>query len=167
MVSAEEDVLLDLLNSTPIVDGVRQDRLADPEEARDWLREHGGTGSAEERRTVRDVRATLQAIVRGERTAETLGPYLDGVSYVPALSPQALGWTLRTPRERELAVRAILTWSELDKTGPGRLKPCANDECRLFLLDRSKAGNARWCSMTTCGNRMKARRHYQRAAHRA
>ena len=46
---------------------------------------------------------------------------------------------------------------------PGRLRPCANDECRLFLIDRSKAGTARWCSMAVCGNRMKARRHYERA----
>jgi predicted RNA-binding Zn ribbon-like protein len=160
-VRAEEDVLLDLLNSTPVVDGVRQDRLADPDEARDWLREHDGTGSAGERQAVRDVRAALQAIVRGERTAETLAPYLDGVSYVPEPSARGLDWTLKTPRERALAVRAVLAWSELEDTG--RLRPCANDECRLFLLDRSKANNARWCSMATCGNRMKARRHYQRA----
>jgi predicted RNA-binding Zn ribbon-like protein len=46
---------------------------------------------------------------------------------------------------------------------PGRLPPCANEECRLFLIDRSKANAARWCSMAVCGNRMKARRHYQRS----
>jgi predicted RNA-binding Zn ribbon-like protein len=38
----------------------------------------------------------------------------------------------------------------------------SNDECRLFPLDRSKANAARWCSMAVCGNRIKARRHYQR-----
>jgi predicted RNA-binding Zn ribbon-like protein len=32
----------------------------------------------------------------------------------------------------------------------------------LFLIDHSKASSARWCSMAACGNRMKARRHYQR-----
>jgi predicted RNA-binding Zn ribbon-like protein len=47
-------------------------------------------------------------------------------------------------------------------TAQGRLRPCANDECRLFLIDRSKANAVRWCSMALCGNRMKARRHYQR-----
>jgi predicted RNA-binding Zn ribbon-like protein len=30
------------------------------------------------------------------------------------------------------------------------------------LIDHSKATSARWCSMAVCGNRMKARRHYQR-----
>ncbi|WP_412973700.1 CGNR zinc finger domain-containing protein [Mycolicibacterium setense] len=33
----------------------------------------------------------------------------------------------------------------------------------MFLIDRSKRNTARWCSMATCGNRMKARRHHQRA----
>ena len=41
--------------------------------------------------------------------------------------------------------------------------PGENDECRLFLLDRSRAHRARWCSMAVCGNRNKvasfARRH--------
>jgi predicted RNA-binding Zn ribbon-like protein len=45
---------------------------------------------------------------------------------------------------------------------PGRLRPCANPECRLFLLDESRSGTARWCSMATCGNRLKARRHHAR-----
>ncbi|MEC3993203.1 CGNR zinc finger domain-containing protein [Actinacidiphila sp. DG2A-62] len=47
---------------------------------------------------------------------------------------------------------------------PGRLRPCQNaEECTLFLIDRSKSNSARWCSMAQCGNRMKARRHYERA----
>ncbi len=61
-----------------------------------------------------------------------------------------------------MAVEAVLAWSALQETMPGRLRPCDNPECRRFLLDRSKTNNARWCSMAVCGNRMKARRHYQR-----
>jgi predicted RNA-binding Zn ribbon-like protein len=57
----------------------------------------------------------------------------------------------------------VLAWGEVERDLPGRLRPCANDECRLFLIDRSRAGTARWCSMSGCGNRMKARRHYSRA----
>jgi predicted RNA-binding Zn ribbon-like protein len=64
--------------------------------------------------------------------------------------------------DRRLAVRAVLAWGVVTHDLPGRLRPCANDECRLFLLDRSRANTARWCSMAICGNRMKARRHYQR-----
>jgi predicted RNA-binding Zn ribbon-like protein len=60
------------------------------------------------------------------------------------------------------AVRAVTAWGALQEARPGRLRPCANDECRLFLLDRSRANRARWCSMAVCGNREKARRHYGR-----
>jgi len=77
-------------------------------------------------------------------------------------------WTLTVPAERELALRAVLMWDALAKNSPGRFAAVRrNGECRLFLIDRSKAGTARWCSMAVCGNRMKARRHYQRAPGRA
>ena len=33
---ADEDLLLDLLNTTPVVDGERTDELADRAAARDW-----------------------------------------------------------------------------------------------------------------------------------
>jgi predicted RNA-binding Zn ribbon-like protein len=79
------------------------------------------------------------------------------------VSEHGVEWRLDAPAERASAVRAVLSWSALGRTKPGRLRPCANDECRLFLLDRSKTNQARWCSMAVCGNRMKARRHYQRA----
>ncbi|WP_245997945.1 CGNR zinc finger domain-containing protein [Nocardia pseudobrasiliensis] len=32
-----------------------------------------------------------------------------------------------------------------------------------MYLDPSPSGRRRWCSMATCGNRAKARRHYDRA----
>jgi predicted RNA-binding Zn ribbon-like protein len=159
----DEDLLLDLLNTTPVVDGVPRDLLGDLTEAEGWLRERGGTASAEEWQAVREARAALQAVVRGDATPTSLRPALEGVSYVPALDDQGIGWTLDAPPARRLAVRAVLAWNAVESERPGRLKPCANDECRLFLLDRSKAGGARWCSMAVCGNRMKGRRHYQRA----
>ena len=105
------------------------------------------------------VRAVLRAVVRGEASSATLGPFLDGVASRPAATPNGLKWTLDGD---SVAVRVILAWDELRTSAPGRLKPCANTACQRFLLDRSKANNARWCSMSACGNRMKARRHYER-----
>ena len=101
--------------------------------------------------------------MRGQQPPDALAPVLQGVARVPALTDGQVTWTLRAPPERELAVRAVLAWDALARHSPGRLRPCANDECRLFLIDRSKANAARWCSMAVCGNRMKARRHYQRS----
>src|SRR6266550_8614036 len=160
----DDGFLLALLNSTPVIEGVPADDLADPARARAWLAAAGGRGTEAELRHVLRVRQALQAVVRGQQPADVLAPELGGVTSVPAIDAGRVGWTLSVAPDRELAVRAILAWDALARRSPGRLRPCANDECRLFLIDRSKANAARWCSMAACGNRMKARRHYQRAA---
>lgn len=46
----------------------------------------------------------------------------------------------------------------------GRIRECAGSQCTWLFLDRSRAGTRRWCSMSSCGNRAKARRHYHRKA---
>ncbi|MDG4822970.1 CGNR zinc finger domain-containing protein [Asanoa sp. WMMD1127] len=160
---SDEDLLLAILNSTPVVDGERLDALADPAAARDWLIQAGGRGTRRERQHVLAARDALQAVIRGEAPPDTLAPLLTGVTLEPAMTPDGITWNADVPADRDLAVRAILTWDALAKQSPGRLRPCANDECRLYLLDRSRTNTARWCSMAICGNRMKARRHYQRA----
>jgi predicted RNA-binding Zn ribbon-like protein len=152
-----EELLLALLNTTPVVDGVLQDHLAGDAALLAWLDEHAEPGlPAGDLRAVRDV---LQAVVRGDGSPVSLTPFLGEVASRPAATADGLEWTLDGD---SVAVRAILAWDELRTASPGRLRPCANTECRLFLLDRSRANNARWCSMSGCGNRMKARRHYQR-----
>ena len=40
-----------------------------------------------------------------------------------------------------------------------RVRICASDNCSARFFDRSRAGNGRWCTMSGCGNREKARRH--------
>ena len=37
------------------------------------------------------------------------------------------------------------------------------NECTWIFLDETKNHSRRWCSMRDCGNRAKARRHYERA----
>jgi hypothetical protein len=150
-------VLLDLLNTTPVIDGQLVDQLADPVAARTWLHAHGA-GWSEDIDVVRTARGDLQSVVRMEAEASVLGRLLTDVRQVPDIGPDGVAWSL----EADWPARLVLTWGELERDMPGRLRPCANDECRLFLIDRSRAGTARWCSMSGCGNRMKARRHYSR-----
>lgn len=161
--ATDEGFLLALLNSTPVIDGTPADDFADPARATTWLVAAGGLGTAAELRHVLRVRQALQTVVRGQQSAAMLAPELEGAISVPAIEDGRLTWTLDVAPDRELAVRAILAWDALARQSPGRLRPCANEECRLFLIDRSKANAARWCSMAVCGNRMKARRHYQRS----
>ena len=158
----DEGFLLAVLNSTPVVDGVPTDTLADTARARSWLVGVGGLGTDAELQHVLGVRQALQSVVRGEQPPDVLAPALQGAARVPAINDGEISWALSVPPDRELSVRAVLAWAELAKRSPGRLRPCANAECHLFLIDHSKANTARWCSMAACGNRMKARRHYQR-----
>jgi hypothetical protein len=150
-------VLLDLLNTTPVIDGQLIDQLSDPVAARTWLHAHGA-GQSQDIDVVRTARDDLQSVVRMEAEASVLGRLLTDVRQVPDIGPDGVAWSL----EADWPARLVLTWGELERDMPGRLRPCANDACRLFLIDRSRAGTARWCSMSGCGNRMKARRHYSR-----
>jgi hypothetical protein len=143
-------VLLDLVNTTPVIDGQMVDLLDER-----WLRAHKPDDGVA---AVRQVRDDLQRVVRMEADASVLRRYLTDVRQVPDIGPDGVAWSL----EADWPARLVLTWGELERDMPGRLRPCANEECRLFLIDHSRAGTARWCSMSGCGNRMKARRHYSR-----
>lgn len=156
------DTLLDLLNSRPVVNGEERDALGDPTGGRRWAREHGGEGSLAELALLRETRDILQDVVRGESSPAALSPLLEGVHQIPEITSDGLQWMVKTSPHARLAVEVVLAWAATEKQMPGRLRPCANGECRLFLLDRSRANRARWCSMAVCGNREKARRHYER-----
>ena len=43
------------------------------------------------------------------------------------------------------------------------LRECAADTCGWLFLDHSRNHSRRWCDMKVCGNRVKARRHYERS----
>jgi predicted RNA-binding Zn ribbon-like protein len=160
--AADEVLLLDLLNTTPVVDGQPHDNLENPTAAKTWMRAHGITPNRAELIALVDARSLLQAVVRGERGPAALRTHLDSVTLKPVTTAHGVDWRVATTGTAAGAVRAVLAWDALRITSPGRLRPCANTECQLFLIDRSKPNTARWCSMAGCGNRMKARRHYQR-----
>jgi len=43
-----------------------------------------------------------------------------------------------------------------------QLRECQSETCSWLFVDRSRTKQRRWCSMSTCGNRAKVRRFYQR-----
>ncbi len=51
----------------------------------------------------------------------------------------------------------LLTSHELE-----RVKTCGSDDCGWLFVDTSRNGSRRWCDMSDCGNRAKAKRHYNR-----
>lgn len=67
-------------------------------------------------------------------------------------APDAILWRIAD------AAAALLTSEQL-----ARVRTCDGDGCLWLFLDASRQANRRWCDMTVCGNRAKARRHYRRA----
>jgi predicted RNA-binding Zn ribbon-like protein len=80
-----------------------------------------------------------------------------------------VGWSLPADSEElerplwEIARSAadLLTSGDHD-----RIKECASTTCEWVFLDRSRNRSRRWCDMTDCGNRAKARR-FQAKKHAA
>lgn len=69
----------------------------------------------------------------------------------------------RRPIEACLASVARDAVRLLGEEDPSRLRECEGEECGGLFLDTSRAGNRRWCTDGTCGNRSRVagyrRRH--------
>jgi predicted RNA-binding Zn ribbon-like protein len=144
-----ETEFVTLLNSAPVVDGSIVEMLDDV--------------------ALRTVRDDLHRVIRAEASPAILNPYLEAVTSVPTIGAgsTAVSWALDGPAAKLPLAEVVLEWSRIQSELPGRLRPCGNPECNKFLLDHSKPNTARWCSMASCGNRMKARRYQSRQAERA
>lgn len=137
-----EEQLLALLNSAPVVDGAITETLDDP--------------------TRRELRDDLHRVIRAEAEPVILQPYLTGVTQQPSVDSTGVNWALVGDAETLPLAELVLEWSRVTRELPGRLRACGNPECNKFLIDHSKPNTARWCSMASCGNRMKARRYQAR-----
>ncbi len=45
----------------------------------------------------------------------------------------------------------------------GHVRQCASEKCSWLFLDQSRNRSRRWCDMKVCGNRAKAKRHYEKS----
>lgn len=83
---------------------------------------------------------------------------------------EGFAWEVEMKSSTAVGQLAPVLWSAGDLlAGPqlARVRRCANPECGWLFLDDSRAGKRRWCSMQSCGNRAKARRHYHKSKEEA
>ncbi len=78
----------------------------------------------------------------------------EGFAWRWMVDPQNLGWMLWPIA---LSAADVLFSPELKE-----IKQCGGPGCGWLFLDTSKNHSRRWCTMEGCGNRAKARSHYQR-----
>jgi len=81
--------------------------------------------------------------------------------------PTTDGYALTYPEKRGALDRALwpIARSATDLLTSGkltRIRKCAAKGCAWLFLDMSRNRSRRWCDMKDCGNRIKARRHYER-----
>jgi predicted RNA-binding Zn ribbon-like protein len=161
-----EPLSLDLVNTVWIDAGRRRDLLAEPAGERVWLAAagHGGAPAGEAARAaLTEVREAIRAIVERHDDVAALNAVLARGHVAERLGPDGPERTLEVEDERWrvpwLAAHDVL---ELLRVGPDRIRRCASPDCVLHFYDTSRGGRRQWCSMAACGNRAKARRHYER-----
>jgi predicted RNA-binding Zn ribbon-like protein len=158
-------VALDLVNTVSWrLDASRTiDRIATPDALARWCTAVGVT-SAEGQERVAEVREVIYSAVlplaRGVDPAglgELQRLLVAALGRASAAPVRPLDWHgADLPDELVLAAGRLLEREDLSK-----LRECQDDDCGWLFLDRSKNGSRRWCSSGDCGNRARAKRHYQ------
>lgn len=167
-----EPISVELLNTRWMREGELQDLLASPEGLAIWLASPTVAAELGEH-PVRADAPTLAALLRAREALTDLrrDPADTGrADAVLAHGRLRLAASPAGPVERlELddlacypAWTAVRNYLVLIGDRPDRLRQCAHEACVVHFFDTSKNGTRRWCSMTACGNRAKASRHYAR-----
>jgi predicted RNA-binding Zn ribbon-like protein len=117
------------------------------------------------------IHRLFDAVAQGKAPAgrdfEALNAALAAAPARKALKREKDGydWDLDMRSGTALALLAPVLWSAGDLLAGARLakvRRCANPECLYLFIDESRAGRRRWCTMSSCGNRAKAKRHYHK-----
>lgn len=177
---------LDLVNTLRERWRRRVETLVTPDDLALWLA-HAGLLGRDEAHAVtdallaqaRDLREAIDACVQATVAGAPLDPaavgridgwlrHAGGRPHL-ALAPGGVA-VLGERAEDALAARRALGEIALDAArmigAPDqreRVRVCASETCSARFYDRSPGGRRRWCSMRTCGNEAKARRHRAKA----
>jgi hypothetical protein len=162
------------LNTADLESG--SDVLAQPASAKAWLVDHrlaspGTEYDADDLRRLTEMRRALHELVASNGGAEP--PRRAVTTLNEAARRVRLGVRLHPTDGYRLVAEGVgvdrpigeLLMSVTGAMAAGnwnRLKVCANDACQRGFYDASRNRSGRWCSMATCGNRMKGRAYRQR-----
>ena len=144
-------------------DGSRRDLLAEPDGVETWLAAAGHPDAPLDAAPLRDARAAIRAAIGDPADRAPLNAVLAHGRVRERLGTAGPERVVEVDEERWrvpwLAAQNLL---DLLRAGPDRIRRCAGDRCVLHFYDASRGGRRHWCSMAGCGNRAKARRHYDR-----
>jgi predicted RNA-binding Zn ribbon-like protein len=151
------------------------DRLDEPNELAAWLAEAGlleerSAVSEEDHRLAVGVRESLRDLAAANHgspldpaSLDTLNKAARTVGLNLRFSPEGAGIEPSAPGVLGGVGRllSIVADAMSDGSWP-RLKVCMNQECQWAFYDHARNRSGKWCDMSVCGNRMKARAYRAR-----
>lgn len=149
--------------------------LASPPALHSWLTRHdllraGAAADAADLLRALELRESLRELARANGgpapapALHTLNRLADGASVELRFSAAGPRFALSADSGAAGAVGLLLaiTARAMIEGTWGRLKICPADACGWAFYDHSRNQTGRWCSMSVCGGRAKARSHYRR-----
>jgi predicted RNA-binding Zn ribbon-like protein len=147
------------------------DLFATPAGLGTWMTDHklldgGARVSAADRERVLVIREGLRGLIAArdpKALAAPLNRALAGASLEVRMTPRGAELVpVGSEVDRALgSLLAILAGAMIDGSWP-RLKVRPGRHCGWVFYDHSRNNSGRWCSMSVCGGREKARAHYHR-----
>ena len=154
----------------------RPDEWNSPEQVRAWLihrqllARETPLSQGDQRRMI-EVREALRGLLRGNNGMSVAPEPIEALNHLAKHAPLVVHF--RQDGQAELApdiegidgaisfLLGIVFTALADGTWT-RLKICRNERCQKAFYDSSKNRSGAWCSMATCGSRVKARTYRQR-----
>jgi predicted RNA-binding Zn ribbon-like protein len=167
-VNPQLQLVCDFVNTLDRESGA--DELADVTGLGAWLRTRGLWGrkpTLEEAADARSLREALRDLLYahngGDADTESAAVVLDEASRRSGVEVRFDGASVRlsSPVGGIGAVVAAAGQAMVDGSWRS-LKACRADSCRWAFVDGTRNHSRRWCSMSVCGNREKARRFRSR-----
>ncbi|MGV0813125.1 CGNR zinc finger domain-containing protein [Mycolicibacterium boenickei] len=158
-----EPLALDLLNTRWISADGPQDLLTDVAGLQTWLLANDLEQCEADEKSRAALVSAREAILRAVQSGATaeVNEVLDHGRIRRLLTEAGPAEAVEVPRpEWRAGWLAVADLLRLLGEAPDRIKQCAHPHCVLWFYDTSKNGARRWHSMSTCGNRAKAARHY-------
>ncbi len=165
----------DFVNTEVIAHQERTDLLASPQLLSAWFDSAGcarGIKCTEkDLENASELRAALRRIF--DRVVQSKSFQASDMELLNKRSNQLVHFLSGTNKQYKINFRldsasdalALIAQNCSELLASGRLqsiRKCASDKCILYFVDTSKNQQRQWCSMETCGNREKVRKHYDR-----
>lgn len=170
-----------LLGYFELICFARDTGVVSPRYARDIL-DLADTKPGERVRVLQTAVDLREAIYRAfAAIANSRAPNRKDVKLIEELATEAMKHRQLTPAGRERGYRwewrrnkdealSYVLWpiaqsaaELLTSERVKKVRECDAPTCAWLFLDESRNHSRRWCDMSVCGNRQKARRHYERA----